>query len=194
MNSIKTILPAVEIIREANIPFALLHCTNVYPTSPHLVRLGAMTELGRSFPDAVIGLSDHTVNNYTSFGAIALGASIIEKHFTDSKNRPGPDISSSIDGAGLRDLINGTKTVYSARGGVKNFLPEESGTMAFAFASVVAIRDIQEGEIFSPENIWVMRPGTGDYPAASYEVLLGKKSSRPISANHQILKSHVVEK
>jgi N-acetylneuraminate synthase len=188
MNSIATVSPAVEIFREAGTPFALLHCTNVYPTPPQLVRLGGITALRASFPDAVVGLSDHTIDNYTSFGAIALGASIIEKHFTDSKSRPGPDISSSINPDSLKDLILGTKTIHAATGGMKSSIPEEAGTMAFAFASVVAIKDIQPGEKFTTDNIWVMRPGNGDFAASRFEELLGKFSKNKILRNHQLSK------
>ena len=96
MNTIESVGKAVAIFRGYNVPYALLHCTNVYPTPPELVRLGAMLELQENFPDAIIGLSDHTVTNYPALGAIALGGSIIERHFTDSMKREGPDISCSM--------------------------------------------------------------------------------------------------
>ena len=83
MNDLDSIRPAVEIIRKHQVPFALLHTTNIYPTPDRLVRLGAMNELQDTFSDAVIGLSDHTVSNHACFGAVALGASILERHFTD---------------------------------------------------------------------------------------------------------------
>jgi N-acetylneuraminate synthase len=79
------------------VPFALLHCTNVYPTPPEIIRLGAIVRLKEEFPDAVVGLSDHSLSNYPCLGAIALGASILERHFTDSMKRNGPDISCSMD-------------------------------------------------------------------------------------------------
>ena len=142
MNSIESIKPAVEILRKAGVPFALLHCTNIYPTPPKLVRLGAMVKLQESFPDAVIGLSDHTIDNYACLGAVALGASILERHFTDNKQRPGPDIACSMDPDSLHQLIEGSKTIFLERGGNKNPVSEEAPTMAFAFASVVAVKDI----------------------------------------------------
>ena len=191
MNSVDTIKPAVEIIRNANVPYALLHCTNIYPTPPRLVRLGAIQILKDEFSDAVVGLSDHTTTNYTAFGAVALGAKIIEKHFTDSESRPGPDISSSMNPGSLRELLAGILTIHEAGGGEKTPLPEESGTMAFAFASAVAIKDIEPGEVFTIENIWVMRPGNGDYPASEFEQLLGKKSVNHIKNRHQIKRPDV---
>ena len=77
MNTIDTIRPAVEIFRDARIPFGLLHCTNVYPTPPDLVRLGAIREIAEAFPDAVLGLSDHSTSNLPCLGAVALGADIL---------------------------------------------------------------------------------------------------------------------
>ena len=78
-----------------------MHTTNLYPTPPHLVRLGAMTELMAAFPGVVVGLSDHTTGNIACLGAVALGASILERHFTDSMSRPGPDIVCSMDPAAM---------------------------------------------------------------------------------------------
>ena len=129
MNSIETIKPAVEIIRKYKNPFALLHCTNIYPTPPKLVRLNAIEVLKKKFPDAIVGLSDHTETIYTSLGAIALGANIIEKHFTQSKSVKGPDISASIDPKELKTLIKGSNTIFSALNGQKKPLKEEQKTI-----------------------------------------------------------------
>jgi N-acetylneuraminate synthase len=186
MNSIASIRPAVEIFRAANLPFALLHCTNIYPTPPELVRLGAIQQLSDAFPEAVIGLSDHSCDNYSSFGAVALGAQIIEKHFTDSYDRPGPDISSSMDPARLADLIAGVRTIWLARGGVKEALKEEAETMAFAFASVVALTNIRAGDTLTRDNVWVMRPSGGGYPANDYERIIGGKILIDVNAGYQL--------
>jgi N-acetylneuraminate synthase len=186
MNTVESIKPAVEIIRAAKIPFALLHCTNIYPTPPELVRLGALEILREAFPDAVIGLSDHTTSNYTCLGAVALGASILERHFIDDMNRPGPDVSSSMDPVALRSLIEGSKVIFSARGGKKEPVKAEEATIAFAFASVVATRDINPGELISEENIWVKRPGGGDFNVLAYESLFGRTAARQISGGFQL--------
>ena len=191
MNTIDTIRPSVEILRKAGVPFALLHCTNIYPTPPELVRLGAIEILRNSFPDAVIGLSDHTTSNYTCLGAVALGASILEKHFTDSSDRIGPDISSSLDPDSLKQLIEGSNVIFSARGGEKGPLPEEASTISFAFASVVAIRDIQRGEVLNDSNIWVKRPGGGDFTALDYEKLFGKIAKKNIKNGFQIKNTEI---
>lgn len=192
MNTVESIKPSVEIIRAARVPYALLHCTNIYPTPPELVRLGALEVLRNAFPDAVIGLSDHTTSNYTCLGAVALGASILERHFTDNMQRIGPDISSSMDPAALKSLIEGSKVIFSARGGVKGPIEAEAATIAFAFASVVATRDIQPGELISEDNIWVKRPGGGDFGVPEYETLFGRKAARQISGGFQIKKADLI--
>ncbi|MBJ13442.1 MAG: polyhydroxyalkanoate biosynthesis repressor PhaR [Candidatus Marinimicrobia bacterium] len=174
MNSIQSIIPSVDIFRQHKVPFALLHCTNIYPTPPELVRLGALNEIQKAFPDAVIGLSDHTTSNIPSLGAIALGASIIERHFTDTMSREGPDISCSMDPEALSELILQSKIMKSARGGSKGPVKEEGPTIDFAYASVVSIKDISAGEELSMENIWVKRPGTGEILAAEFEDLIGR--------------------
>ena len=191
MNSIETVRPSVEILRDAKVPYALLHCTNVYPTPPELVRLGAMGRLKEAFPDAVIGLSDHTTSNYCCLGAVALGASILERHFTDSMDRPGPDIVCSMDQVALSDMIEGSRTIFAARGGEKVPHEAEAPTIAFAFASVVAIEDIAPGQILSEKNIWLKRPGGGDFSMLDYETLLGKVAIMPIRCGFQLKKTDV---
>lgn len=186
MNTIKSIKKAVDIIEKYNVQYALLHCTNIYPTPPHLVRLGAITELINEFPNAVIGLSDHTTSNYSCLGAVALGASILERHFTDSKEREGPDIICSMDPSECRELIYGSKIIKLERGGQKGPVNEEKPTIDFAYASVVSIKMIKKGEKFSKDNIWVKRPGTGQIHAADYEKVLGKKAIRDIQNDKQI--------
>lgn len=186
MNTIESVRPSVEILRSAGVPFALLHCTNVYPTPPELVRLGAMQKLRDSFPDAVIGLSDHTTSNYTCLGAVALGASILERHFTDRLDRSGPDIVCSMDPMALSSLVEGSNAIFLARGGEKNQLEAEAPTIAFAFASVVAIKNIEPGELLTEENIWVKRPGGGDFGALDYDRLLGKSATQLIKCGYQI--------
>ncbi|MEO5917110.1 MAG: N-acetylneuraminate synthase family protein [Luteolibacter sp.] len=180
MNTILSISKAVDIFRKHRVPYALLHCTNVYPTPPHLVRLGAINELANHFPDAVLGLSDHTTSNYPCLGAVAVGASILERHFTDHMQRPGPDIVCSMDADAMKELIEGSKIIKQARGGSKGPVKEEEVTIDFAYASVVTIRPVQSGEVFTKDNLWVKRPGTGELPAEKYESVLGKTAARDI--------------
>lgn len=177
MNTIESIAKTVEILEKYNVEYALLHTTNLYPTPFELVRLGGMVELKENFPNAVIGLSDHTINNNACIAATALGASILERHFTDSSNRIGPDIVCSMTPADMAELIQSSKEVKLMRGGVKAPAKEEKVTSDFAFASVVTIKPVKKGEQFTKENLWVKRPGTGEILAENYNDILGKNSA-----------------
>lgn len=186
MNDLKTIKPAVKIMEEHKTPYALLHCVNIYPTPPSLLRLGAISDLRENFPNAEVGFSDHSVGNYASFAAVGLGANIIERHYTDHFSRSGPDISCSIDEAGLRDIILGCEVVRRARGGCKEKVAEEKLTEDFAYATVVTISSIKKGEKFDKTNVWVKRPGTGGIPAAKYWDILGATATRDIQTDEQL--------
>ena len=181
MNTIKSVSKAVDIFEKAKVPLALLHTTNLYPTPAHLVRYGAMKELSDAFPNNVFGLSDHTLTNHACLGAVALGASILERHFTDHKKRTGPDMVCSMDENECKELIEGSNLIWQMRGGTKEPANEEKVTIDFAFATVVAIKDIKKGEKFTKQNIWVKRPGTGDYLAEKYNNIIGKTSKKDIS-------------
>jgi N-acetylneuraminate synthase len=191
MNSIKTIKNSVKMIKKSKVPYALLHTTNLYPTPYKLVRLGALNDLSKSYPDAIIGLSDHTINNYASFGAIALGASIIERHFTDNYKRKGPDISCSMDINQCKELLEGSNIIFQERGGEKVIIKEEKVTSDFAFATVVAINDIKQGEKFTSKNIWVKRPGVGEIKAKDYKNLIGKTATRNIKKDKHLKYSDI---
>ncbi|MFW5795062.1 MAG: N-acetylneuraminate synthase family protein, partial [Bacillota bacterium] len=193
MNDIKSISKSVDILEKYNIDYALLHCTSMYPTPYEKVRLGGITHLKENFPNAVIGLSDHSLGNYTAFGAIPLGASIIEKHFTSDKSWEGPDVEISINPDELKDLIKGTEAIHKALGGKKEILAEEKPTIDFAYASVVSIKDIKKGEEFTKENIWVKRPGTGEIQAEKFNDILGKKAKIDINKDKQLKWSMIKE-
>jgi N-acetylneuraminate synthase len=191
MNSIESIAKAVAIFEEFKVPYALLHTTNLYPTPNKLVRLGAMSEMAQAFPGVPFGLSDHTTSNHACLGAVALGASILERHFTDTMDRQGPDIICSMDEAACSELIQGANILAEQRGGEKGAAKEEQVTIDFAFASVCTIADIKEGETFTADNIWVKRPGTGEILAEEYESILGKVALRDISKDIQIKRSDI---
>lgn len=183
MNTIESVAKAVNIFEQAGIAYALLHTTNLYPTPPRLVRLGAMVQLAAAFPRAVIGLSDHTTDNIACMGAVALGASILERHFTDSMARPGPDIVCSMDPQACKELIIGSRILHQELGGEKGPAPEEQVTMDFAFATVVTIAPVKAGQRFTKDNIWVKRPGTGAISAECFEGVLGKVASKDLEAD-----------
>jgi sialic acid synthase SpsE len=186
MNSISDIKIAVNIMEKHDVPFALLHTTNLYPTAPGQVRLGAMCEMMNAFPETIIGLSDHTINNNSCIAAMALGAKIVERHYTDRMDRVGPDIGCSMDEGKLKELLLAAEEIPQMLGGHKSALPEEQVTIDFAFATVVTIKDIKAGETFTKENLWVKRPGTGEILAKDYESVLGKKAKTDIPNDVQL--------
>lgn len=186
MNDLKSIRKTVEILENNNIAYALLHTTNLYPTPPELVRLGALIEMQKEFPDAITGLSDHTTSNLACYAATALGACILERHFTDTMDRNGPDIINSMDPSTLKELINGTREIAKMRGGNKEAAIEEQVTIDFAFATVVSIKKIKKGENFTSDNVWVKRPGKGEIKAEHYEELLGRHAVIDIDSDCHI--------
>ncbi|CEN76456.1 sialic acid synthase [[Clostridium] sordellii] len=186
MNDIESIRKSVEIMERHGVKYSLLHCTNLYPTPANLVRLGGMEELQKEFPNAIVGLSDHTVNNNACLAAAALGASVLERHFTDSKDRPGPDIVCSMDPKELNELIEGSKEIQQMRGGKKVAAKEEQVTIDFAFATVVTTKNLKKGDILTKENIWVKRPGTGEIKAGHYESLIGKRINKDIENDEHL--------
>lgn len=187
MNDIESVRKTVEIVEKYNIPYILMHTTNLYPTPAHLVRLGALEELKNNFPNAIIGLSDHTLNNNACLSATALGACVLERHFTDTKDRIGPDIVCSADEKELEELIKGTKEIHQMLGGNKTVLKEEQVTIDFAFATIVTIKSIKKGDKFTKENIWVKRPGKIGIRAEKYAELLGRIATVDIPNDTHIL-------
>jgi N-acetylneuraminate synthase len=145
-----------------------------------------MVELMDAFPDAVVGLSDHTLTIYPCLGAAALGACMLERHYTSDKSWPGPDVSLSMDPEEMRQLILGSALIQKARGGTKAILPEEQVTIDFAYASCVTIAPLKKGETLTKANLWVKRPGTGQILAEHFEALLGKTVTRDIDKDTQL--------
>lgn len=186
MNDIESVRRSVEAVRRYDIPLALMHCTSMYPTPYDKVRLGAVTDLRNQFPDLPIGLSDHSLNIWTCLGAVALGACILEKHFTVSRSWPGPDVPISIEPAELTDLIEGSNAIWQARGGSKTRLAEEQPVIDFAYATVVTLARVRAGEVFSRENLWVKRPGTGKILAERFDEVLGKRARRDVPADAHV--------
>jgi sialic acid synthase SpsE len=183
MNDLASVRKSVAAIREFDVPVALTHCTSMYPTPYGKVRLGAITELRDAFPGAPVGLSDHSLNIWTCLGAVALGASLLEKHFTISRAWPGPDTGISIEPQELKDLIDGARAIWQARGGGKTRLPEEQPVIDFAYATVVTIAPVKAGDVFSRANTWVKRPGTGPILAERLDDVFGRKAVRDIPAH-----------
>lgn len=186
MNNLESIRKAVAVFEQHGVPVALLHTTNLYPTPARLVRLGAMQEMAAAFPGHVYGLSDHTTSNLACLSAVALGASILERHFTDRMDRRGPDIVCSMDEDAATALIRDSRIIYSMLGGQKEAAAEEQVTIDFAYASVVSLKTIKQGETFTTDNIWVKRPGKGGIPAEEFSKILGRRAALDIDDNVQL--------
>ncbi len=186
MNDIPAIAKTVNILERYGVSYALMHTTNLYPTKPEWVRLGAMQDLMREFSGVPVGLSDHTQNNNACIAAMAMGADVVERHFTDRMERTGPDIVCSMDEAACSELLQAAKEVPKMRGGEKVALPEEQVTIDFAFATVVTIAPVKKGEQFTKDNLWVKRPGTGSILAEEYDSILGKTAAADIDTDVQL--------
>jgi sialic acid synthase SpsE len=183
MNDIASVRRSVAAIEKFGVPLALMHCTSMYPTPYDKVRLGALSQLGAAFPRCPIGLSDHSMGVWTCLGAVALGASVLEKHFTISRAWPGPDTGISIEPSELKELIDGSRAIWSARGGAKTVLAEEQPVIEFAYATIVTIAPIRKGERLDRSNIWVKRPGTGKIHAVHLDDVIGKIAARDLPAD-----------
>jgi len=192
MNDLKSISRTIKTIENHQCPLVILHCTSMYPTPYANVRLGAITELKERFVDYPIGLSDHSLGIETCLGAVALGACVLEKHFTLTRDWPGPDIGISIEPDELKNLINGSKIIWEARGGKKDILEEEKPVIDFAYASIVSIRAIKAGETFSLENIWVKRPGNGELLADNFDKVIGMIAKTDINIDEQITSENIL--
>ncbi len=187
MNDIQSIKPAVEILRTSKVPFCLMHCTSIYPTPYDKVNLGAIDVLAKAFPDAVLGLSDHSKGIWTCVGACARGAVVLEKHYVSDKSWPGPDVDVSIDPRELNELRIASRAVWEAsKGQEKCIFPEEQVTIDFAYSCVVSIAPIKAGDAFTMQNIWCKRPGTGEIKARHFDEILGKVATCDIAADVHI--------
>lgn len=192
MNSLESISISVNIIKKYRTPLYLMHTTNSYPCPDKDIGLDCIGILSNHFKNKIpVGYSDHSVGELAIQGAAALGARILEKHFTDSLNRKGPDIECSMDPKMCKNISNSIKRIFYMKKGFKKMAKVEKEVAKFAFASVCSIKPIKKGEKLSKSNIWVKRPGTGDFLAVSYDSLLGKTALKDIKENSQIKKKHI---
>ena len=144
-----------------------------------------MNSIGAEF-GVKFGYSDHTLGIYVPIAAVALGASVIEKHFTLDKNLPGPDHRASLDPAELKALVDAVRNVEAAMGnGIKDVADAERPNIAVARKSIVAARDIRAGEVFTEENITVKRPGNGISPML-WDTVIGQTAKRDFDADSLI--------
>lgn len=183
----KEIIETVKIIKKHKTPFSIMHCVSAYPCPYKIMNLNNINILEKKF-GVPVGLSDHTPSIYTSLGAVSLGASLIEKHFTFNKNLSGPDHKSSIDGPELKNLIQGVEANYLARGSLKKIFKEEREIVNWARESVVTIKTIKKGEKLTTKNLSVKRPSPkkGEIPAKFLSKILNKKSNKNLEVNKKI--------
>ena len=183
MNGIESVKKAIKAIRKYHDNYAILHTTNLYPTPPHLVRLNALEEISNEFPNDIIGLSDHTLTNTACICAMAMGASIIERHFTDRMDRVGEDIICSMDEQRARELVQAAKDVFAMRGGHKDEIPEEQVTRDFAYNTIVLSKDVKAGDVLSAKHLTTKRPGNIGIPAEQFDSMIGRVVNKDLPKN-----------
>ncbi len=186
MQTIETLRRSVAILDEAGIDYALLECTNLYPSPPEIVSLQGVTDLKSAFHNAVVGFSDHSIGPEMALASVALGASILERHYTDTRYRRGPDIINSMDPAELRFLIDRSREIWTALHNPKQRTAAEEPVYRFARASVVADRDLPLGHAITEADIWARRPGSGEIAGYDFDKVVGKRLTRAVTRNTQL--------
>ncbi|SEH23364.1 N-acetylneuraminate synthase family protein [Rhizobium sp. NFR12] len=186
MQTIASIKKSVDVLDAAGIEYALLECTNLYPSPPEIVSLRGVRDLQEAFPNAIVGFSDHSIGPDMALASVALGACILERHFTDTRYRKGPDISCSMDPAELRYLIDRSREIHIALNNEKTRSAAEEAVYRFARSSVVAERDLKPGDVISEYDVWARRPGNGEIPGYQLDELIGKRITKARTRNEQL--------
>jgi len=185
MDEIEAALETLERAGTARGKITVLHCNTAYPTPMVDVNLNAMLTI-RDQLGVAVGYSDHTPGIEVSIAAVALGATVIEKHFTLDRGLPGPDQKASLEPDELDALVSAVRNIEKAMGdGVKRPSPSELQNRAAARRSLVAARPIREGELFSEENLGVKRPGSGLSPMR-WDDVVGRRAPRNFAPDEQI--------
>ena len=186
MHSIDDLKPSIDVFIEKNIEFVLMECTNLYPSPAENVSLSGILELKKHFPDAMVGFSDHSIGPYMALASIALGACVIERHFTDSRYRKGPDIICSMDPTELKILKDRSLEIFIARQNKKQRTIEEESVYNFARSSIVADIELPPNHLIKESDIWARRPGSGQIPGSDFDLVLGRRTNKKIKKNQQI--------
>ena len=182
MSTISEIKDTYDVLKQKKIEFALLNCTSEYPPIYEDINLKFILEMKTLFPDAIIGHSDHTPDIYTTFGAVSLGAKIVEKHVIIDKKTPGPDQSVSIDFNDLYLLVDGIRKIEASLGSNKKIHSKEEQIREWAFRSVVTVKSISKGSIIQESDLWTKRPGTG-IPSKELPTIIGKVATKDLGKN-----------
>lgn len=188
--SIEEINLAVDTLKGAGCPsLIILHCVSSYPAKPEQMNLSTIKDISKRF-DVVSGLSDHTLGITAAIAAVALGASVIEKHFTLLRAEGGPDASFSLEPSEMKELVNSIREVEKAIGKPTYDIGEKEKENLIFKRSIFAVEDIKKGETFTNLNIRIIRPGYGLEPKY-YESLIGKISNMDIKKGNPILKENL---
>jgi N,N'-diacetyllegionaminate synthase len=179
---------ALNVLTESGTPknnIVVLHCNTEYPTPYEDVNLQAMLTIKEAFK-VNVGYSDHTIGIEIPIAAVALGADVIEKHFTLDKNMPGPDHKTSLEPKELKTMVEAIRNIEKALGdGVKKVSASELKNRPIVRKSIVAARHIKKGEVFTGENITVKRPGEGISPM-KWDIIIGRRASKAFKKDEQI--------
>ena len=184
MTTMEELKLSVELIKKINDKLILLQCTSTYPTKYEDVQLKSIEQLRKEF-DVPVGFSDHSIGIYIPLAAVALGACVIEKHFTMDRNLPGPDQKASIEPDELKELVKGIRAIADAMKNPKAVVEGEKEVQNFARESVVSILDIPEETIITNGMVNVKRPGIG-IPARDLNKVIGKKTKKAIKKSSLI--------
>jgi len=182
---IEKAIEALEDAGSSRDSITVLHCTTSYPAPLVDVNLKAMQKIGEKF-DVAVGYSDHTTGLETAIAAVALGAKVIEKHFTLDRKLPGPDHKASLEPEELKQMISFIRNIEILLGdGEKKLMPSEVGNVNIARKSIVASKTVVKGEIFSENNITTKRPGNGISPM-KWDSVIGSKAIRDFELDELI--------
>lgn len=186
MNDMEAVRKAVKTIKKYHSEFALLHCTNIYPTPADKLRLNSLKEFEDAFPKGIIGLSDHSLNNFSSYAALSLGASIVEKHFTDRTDRTGPDIKWSMTPKEAKELLAFAKDINKMKEGKKEALAEELEVSEKLFNTVVTTRSIRKGSCLTKDDLTTKGPNQSGIPAEDLYKVVWKKAKKDFPADYHL--------
>ena len=193
MNPLHKIRKTVEILEKYKVQYCLFHCVSIYPTPYNKVNLPGIDDLKYEFPNAIIGLSDHSIGITSCYGAYMKGCQIFEKHYTSFMSWIGPDIEISITPEELKTLIKDLdilKKCCEGDGRLK-IQKEEQGTIDFAFCTLTSVKNLKKGHIININDLIAKRPNIGDFLAEDLENLIGKKLNKDIDKDEKLFKSDI---
>ncbi len=180
--NISDIVESVQVLKENGCnQLILLKCTSTYPSTPENTNLSTIPILQEIFPECIIGLSDHTLGVGASIASVALGARVIEKHFTLNRADGGVDSAFSMEPEEMKSLVIESERAFLALGKVQLTVQKAEEKSKVFKRSIYVVRDVNEGDVFTTENVRVIRPGDGLAPKY-YDQILGKKSSRKLTS------------